>query len=267
MWRRVQALTANGVVLHVEDVGPRDAPAVVFSNSVGTDFRVWQKLVPLLPDGLRVIRYDKRGHGLSACPAAPYSIDDHLRDLAALLDVLKVGRAVVVGLSVGGMIAQALAAARPDLVRALVLCATGHKIGTAEMWNARIQSVRQGGIEALSEPILERWFSTRFRNAHPEELALWRSMLTRTPAEGYIGTCAALRDADLTESTGSLDLPAICVAGGEDGATPPDLVRSMADLFGASFAQIDGVGHLPCVEAPEALAAIISKFLRENSVA
>ena len=262
----MRAATVNGVILHFEDVGPRSATTVVFSNSVGTDFRVWQKLVRLLPPELRVIRYDKRGHGLSTCPAAPYSIDDHLRDLAGLLDALEVKNAIIVGLSVGGMIAQALAAARPDLVRALVLCATGHKIGTSEMWNARIQRVREGGIGALSEPILERWFSETFRGANAEELALWRSMLTRTPAEGYIGTCAALRDADLTESTRGLDLPAICVAGGEDAATPPQLVKSMADLFGASFAQIDGVGHLPCVEAPEALAEILGNFLRRNGI-
>jgi 3-oxoadipate enol-lactonase len=262
----MKATIANGLVLHVDDQGLKNAPTLVFSNSLGTDLRVWQPLLPFLPKGLRFIRYDKRGHGLSECPAGPYSIEDHQRDLAGLLDQLEVRQAVIVGLSVGGMIAQALAAARPDLVTGLVLCDTAHKIGPAETWDARVEAIRQGGIAALSEPILERWFSADFRATRPDELALWRAMLTRTPVEGYVGTCAAIRDADLTESSRGLDLPVVCVAGSEDGATTPALVKSMAGLIGARFIEIEGAGHLPCVEAPEALARVISEFLGENDL-
>ncbi|MEM7025513.1 MAG: 3-oxoadipate enol-lactonase [Pseudomonadota bacterium] len=262
----MQATTTNGLVLHFEDVGPGDTPALVFSNSIGTEFRIWRELVTLLPDELRVICYDKRGHGLSECPTGPYAMNDHMRDLAGLLDRLEVKQATIIGLSVGGMIAQSLAVARPDLVRGLVLCDTAHKIGTPEMWETRIQTIRQRGIGVLSEPILERWFSASYRNERPEELAVWRAMLTRTPVEGYIGTCAAIRDANLTESSRALDLPTVCVVGSEDGATPPALVRSAADLIGAGFVEIEGPGHLPCIESPGALAEIIGRFLRENGI-
>lgn len=260
----MKAIEVNGLILHVEDQGPRDALPLVFSNSLGTDLRVWAPLLPHLPNDLRLIRYDKRGHGLSDCPDSPYVITGHRDDLICLLDELAVKNAVIVGLSVGGLIAQSVAAARPDLVRGLVLCDTAHKIGPRENWEMRIAAVKKGGITALSETILERWFSQDFRENRKKELALWRAMLTRTPAEGYVGTCAAIRDADLTQSSGALALPTVCVVGSEDGATPPELVKSTAELIGGGFVEIEGAGHLPCVESPEALACIIKTFLQEN---
>lgn len=260
----MKALEANGQVLHYADEGPRDGPIVVLSNSLGTDFRLWDPLLPHLPEGLRLIRYDKRGHGLSSCPDSPYTIEDHRDDLIGLLDRLAIKGAVIVGLSVGGMIAQALGAARPDLAKALVLCDTGHKIGPPEVWQTRIEAIQGGGIASLSDAILERWFSERFRQERKEALALWRAMLTRTPAQGYLGTCHAIQKADLTEGTKGLGMPVTCLVGSEDGATTPDLVRSMADLIGADCHVIDGAGHLPHIEAPEAVAAIIGGFFREN---
>jgi len=260
----MQALEANGQILHVDDQGAGGAQAIVFSNSLGTDFRVWDPLLPHLPSGLRIIRYDKRGHGLSTCPDGPYSIEDHAADLAGLLDQLKVKNAVVVGLSVGGMIAQSLAANRQDLVAGLVLCSTGHVIGPPDVWEARIEAIEKDGIAGLSEAILERWFSAAFHRDHPEDLAIWRAMLTRTPATGYLGTCRAIQAADLTESTKNLHVPAICVGGSEDGATPPSLVRSLAELIGTDFVEIEGAGHLPPVESPEMLGNIITSFLGEK---
>ena len=215
----MKALEANGQVLHFQDEGPRDGPVVAFSNSLGTDFRLWDPLLPFLADDLRLIRYDKRGHGLSTCPDGPYSIDDHGRDLEGLLDGLGIESAVIVGLSVGGMIAQALAAARPDLVKGLVLCDTGHVIGPPEIWETRIEAIRKNGIAEASSGILERWFSLRFHADRSGELALWRAMLTRTPVEGYLGTCRAIQNADLTEAARGLKMPALCVVGSEDGAT------------------------------------------------
>ncbi|MGI9418893.1 MAG: alpha/beta fold hydrolase, partial [Geminicoccaceae bacterium] len=197
----MNALQANGQVLHFMDEGPRDGSVVVFSNSLGTDFRLWDPLLPHLPEGLRLIRYDKRGHGLSSCPAAPYSIEDHRDDLAGLLDGLAIKDAVVVGLSVGGMIAQALGAARPDLAKALALCDTGHLIGPPSIWEARIQAIGENGLDAAADGVMERWFTKAFRDGQPDQLSLWRAMLARTPVDGYLGTCRAIQKADLTEGT------------------------------------------------------------------
>jgi 3-oxoadipate enol-lactonase len=256
-------MRANGVVLHYEDRGDKTAPALVFSNSLGTDFRIWDAVLPLLGSGHRFIRYDKRGHGLSEATPAPYKMADHVGDLTAILDTLGVTKAVIVGLSVGGMIAQALASTRPDLVRALVLCDTAHKIGTTELWNQRIDAVTKNGIASISGAILERWFTPAYRSPDNADFAGYANMLTRTPVAGYAGTCAALRDADLTELTRALRLPVLCVVGDKDGATPPDLVRSTAELIrGAEFRIIADAGHIPCVEQPRALAGLIGTFLK-----
>jgi 3-oxoadipate enol-lactonase len=251
--------------LHFRDENARAPQAIVFANSLGTDLRIWDDMVALFDNEFRTLRYDLRGHGLSDAPPAPYSIDDHVADLAALLDVRGIKGAILVGLSVGGMIAQGLAGRRPELVRQLALCDTAHKIGTPEMWNARIEAVRKGGIAAIADAVLERWFSAEFRRTRPEELTGYRNMLTRMPVEGYVGTCAALRDADLTETSRSLTQPTLCLVGEEDGATPPELVRSLSALIpNAAFKAIPEAGHLPCVEQPKVLASLIRAFARRN---
>jgi len=165
---------------------------------------------------------------------------------------------------VGGMVALGLAARRPDMVRGLVLCDTAHQIGSDALWNERIEQIRRHGIESIADAILERWFSNSYFQADPEAVAGWRNMLVRTPVEGYIGTCAALRDADLTTAAENLKLPVYCLCGSDDGATPPDLVRSMSALIaGSRFQLVDGAGHLPCIEAPEALAGVIDSLIVE----
>jgi len=253
----------NSIGLHIAETGDADAPALVFSNSLGTDFRTWDEVLPLLSAGLRVVRYDKRGHGLSDCPPGPWTIEDHVSDLAGLLDSLGVKNAVICGLSVGGLIAQGLAASRPDLVKALILCDTGAKIGDESTWNPRIEAVRTNGIASIADPILERWFSAEYRASSPE-MPIWRNMLVRTPATGYALTCAAIRDADYRENTAALRLPCLAMAGDEDGATPPDLVRETAALIpGSRFELIDGAGHLPCIEKPAVVAGLINGFLKE----
>ncbi len=260
----MQMIRLGDINCHYAQQGAADAPAVVFANSLGTDFRLWDQIMPLLPAGLRFIRYDKRGHGLSDGPKGPYFMGDLVADLAALMDALKVKDAVVVGLSIGGMIAQGLAAERPDLVRGLVLSNTGAKIGTPPIWDERMDLVRTGGIEALADGTLQRWFSSQFHTTRAEELAGFRNMLCRTWVEGYLGCSAAIRDTDLLDSTARLRLPTLGIAGSEDGSTPPDLVREMTDLIpGADFTLIRGAGHLPCVEKPEDYATLLSDFLNQ----
>ena len=254
----------NRIVLHYEVLGAETAPVLVFCNSLGTDFRIWEKVVALLKDRYRIVLYDKRGHGLSEATPAPYALADHVDDLAALLDHLKIARATIVGLSVGGLVAQRLAASRPDLVAALVLADTAHKIGTEARWNERIEAVNAKGIASIADGVLQLWFTPAFRANDNPEFAGYHAMLTRSNVEGYAGTCAALRDADLTESTRALRVPVLCLVGDQDGSTPPALVRSMADLIeGAEFRIIENAGHLPNVEQPHAFAGLILSFLEK----
>ena len=249
------------VRLHYRDEGPRDGPPVVFANSLGTDMRLWDPVLPHLPEGLRIIRYDKRGHGLSSCPPAPYAMGALITDVERLLDHLNVRECVFVGLSIGGMIAQGLAVKRLDIVRALVLSNTGSKIGTRAIWAERIDTVLRDGIETLADAVMERWFSKEFRDT--PELELWRNMLVRQEPQGYAGCSAAISHTDFMTPTSGLRLPALGIAGTEDGSTPPDLVRETVELIPASkFALLRKAGHLPCVEQPEEYGRILTDFLK-----
>ncbi|WP_108482401.1 3-oxoadipate enol-lactonase [Oceaniglobus ichthyenteri] len=260
----MRAISANGVTLHVQTGGnPAGAP-VLFANSLGTDLRLWDALIALLPPDLRLIRYDMRGHGLSGCPDGPYTMDDLTADAEALIETLELGAVTFVGLSIGGMVGQSLAARRPDLVRALVLSNTAARMGDAASWDARIAAITADGLASMADAILDRWFAPRFR-ATPEA-DLWGAMLARTPQTGYLGCCAAIANADLTDATQALRLPTLAIAGSDDGASPADLVAATAALVpGAAFHVIDGTGHLPCVEDPAAYAAILTPFLKEHA--
>ena len=252
---------AGDVRLHYRVDGPDDGPPVVFVNSLGTDLRLWDPILPLLPKGLRIIRFDKRGHGLSTCPPAPYSMGALINDTEKLLDFLGVKACVFVGLSIGGMIAQGLAVKRLDLIRAMVLSNTGAKIGTPEIWADRIADVEKGGIECLANAVMERWFSKDFR-ATPE-LELWRNMLVRQEDAGYVGCSAAISNTDFFTPTSGLRLPCLGIAGSEDGSTPPDMVRETVGLVpGSKFHVIRKAGHLPCVEQPEEYAQVLTEFLK-----
>ncbi|PWE32107.1 3-oxoadipate enol-lactonase [Maritimibacter sp. 55A14] len=260
----MQMIDLGDVRLHCVETGTPDGAPLVFANSLGTDLRIWDRVVDRMPRELHIVRYDMRGHGLSSCPGGPYAMGALVRDAERLLDRLEVRDCVFVGLSIGGMVAQGLAVKRLDQIRALVLSNTAAKIGTAEAWQDRIAVVEKDGIAALAEPVLERWFSARFRREHPAELEGWRNMLTRQPAQGYAGCCAAIAGTDFYTPTSGLTLPTLAIAGSEDGATPPDLVRETAGLIhGAQFELIRGAGHIPCVEAPERYAELLEGFLRE----
>ncbi len=258
----MQIADLGDVQLHYQTDGNPDGAPIVFANSLGTDLRLWDSVLPHLPDGLRIIRFDKRGHGLSSQPPGPYSMGALIRDTEALLDHLGVRNCVFVGLSIGGMIAQGLAVKRMDQIRALVLSNTAAKIATPAIWQDRMAAVRAGGIEALADATMERWFSKAYRTS--ADHLLWRNMMVRQPVEGYLGCCAAISGTDFYTPTSGLRLPTLGIAGSEDGSTPPDLVRETVDLIpGSRFELMRKAGHLPCVEHPKQYAALLRRFLSD----
>lgn len=256
---------ANGLVVHYLIEGPEGLPTLVFINPLGCDLRVWTDVACILKPDFRVLCYDKRGHGLSESgPDAEMA--DYAQDLAALLEVLGVGRAAIVGMSIGGVIAQELCRQRPDLVAALVLCDTAAKIGTDKSWDERIAAVERGGIESIAEAVLERWFTAEFRDRRAPEYAGVRAMLTRTPKQGYLAACGALKRADLRPSAPLIEVPTLCLVGDQDGSTPVALVRQTAALIkGAQFEIIEGAGHLPNVEKPAAVARLIAEHVTRTA--
>lgn len=258
----MQIAEVNGTALHYRLEGPEGGAPIVFINGLGTDLRLWDDVLPHLPEGLRILRFDKRGHGLSDVPPPPYKMGTLVADTEALMKHCGLSDACVVGLSIGGMIAQGLALKRLDLVRGLVLSNTAAKIANPAIWDDRIAKAEAGGLQALAASSLERWFSRRFR-ATPE-IALWEHLFVRSPLVGWIGGAQAIANTDFYTPTSGLRLPTLGIAGSEDGSTPPDLVRETVNLIpGSEMVLMRGVGHLPCVEAPEAYAEHLTAFLRK----
>ncbi len=252
----------DDIRLNAEVQGPVDGPPVVFLNALGTDMRLWDAVVPLLPPGLRLLRFDARGHGGSDVPAPPYAMGALIRDAERLMDHFGLKDAVVVGLSLGGLVAQGLAIKRLDLVRAMVLSNTAAKIGSAEMWQGRIEEVRRTGLASYADGSMARMFGRNWAQATGVDLA--RAMLVGTAEDGWCGTAAAIAGTDFYTPTASLTLPSLIIAGANDAATPPDLVRETADLIrGHRFALMRGTGHLPPLEKPAEWAALLATFLAD----
>lgn len=261
----LRAATVDGITLHLGISGPDTAPPVMLVHSLGTDLRIWDAVVENLAGHFRLIRHDNRGHGLSSAPAGPYRMPELADDLRGLMDHLSIERAAICGISVGGQIAQDFASRFPERVERLVLCDTGHRIGDAELWNERIRAAGDQGLDAMTDAVLERWFTEDYRRERSAETALWGAMLARTPVEGYAGTCAAIRDADYTGAAGEITAPTLCVCGERDLATTPALMRELAGLMPHSRLEIvAGAAHLPCIERPEEFAALVRSFLEER---
>jgi 3-oxoadipate enol-lactonase len=252
----------NNLTIHYQVEGSAGSPALVFVNSLGSDWRIWDEVVPHFSGRFFVIRYDKRGHGLSDCPPGPYTIGTLADDLAGLLDDLGVNTAVPIGISVGGMIALAFAARYPPRVPKLVLSNTGAVIGTAVYWAERIAALKANGFDELGSGILARWFSPAFAQAQPAAYCGYGNMLRRTPLAGYIATCAAIRDADLRDAARSVQVPTLVLCGAEDAAAPPELSQALVEMLGnGRYHLIPHAAHLPCIEQPQKMAEAIAEFI------
>ena len=256
-------IRANGGVVHYRDEGPRAGPPIVLVNALGSDLRIWDEVAARLAGDFRVVRYDKRGHGLSEAGPDRADMADYAQDLAGLLDALGVARATVVGLSIGGLVAQELYRQSPERFAGLVLSDTAAKIGDDASWDARIAAIEAGGVEAVADGVMERWFTAGFRARRRDELTGWRTMLVRSPKQGYLAACGALKRADLRPFAGTIAVPTLCLAGDEDGSTPVALVRETAAMIpGAGFEIIAGAGHIPGIEQPEATAGWLARHAR-----
>jgi 3-oxoadipate enol-lactonase len=237
-----------------------DGISLVFINSLGTDLRMWDNVCSHLPTNWATLRMDKRGHGLSDTAPDGYGIPELAEDVIAAMDDAGFDSAVLVGCSIGGLIAQHIALMAPEKVQGLVLSNTASMLGAAEGWHARIDGVRENGMAAMAEGILPRWFGPKML-ANPNA-ALWRTLLARTDQDGYISTCAAIAGTDITDRLGEITQPALVFGGKHDLATPPEIVEALArNLPRADLVMFEETGHLPAIEAPEAFAGALTKFV------
>lgn len=250
--------------LHLRVTGPGAGPPVLLLHSLGADLRLWDAVADRLPR-LRLVALDAPGHGLSATPPGDWDARDHAADAVAAMDALGLARAAVAGCSLGGLVAQALALDHPGRVAGLLLSNTAARLGSPELWRDRARAVEAGGMAAVAEAVLARWFPPAFRAS--DDARPWEAMLRRTDPRGYALACGALARGDLTAEVPRIAAPVTMLGGSEDVATPPELVAATAARIpGARLEVIEGAGHLPALDAPDRVARALSDLVERAGV-
>ena len=255
------AVKAGDAVLSARVDGVAGKPWLLLSNSLAADLSMWEDQIDLLTRTHRVLRYDTRGHGQSSAPLGPYAFDDLVADMVALLDHVGAERADVMGLSLGGMTALGLGLGYPGRVRRMVVCDARADAPApfVQSWDDRIAAIHAGGMAAIVDGTLARWFTPAADPSVPERA---RVMILATSPIGYEGCAAALKRLDYLRHLGGMSVPVRYVVGAEDMGAPPQVMRAMAEATpGASFAQIAATAHVPNMENPAAFAAALGDFL------
>jgi 3-oxoadipate enol-lactonase len=239
--------------------GPPDAPPLLLGNALGTDVRMWDRVVAHLGDRFRIVRFDHRGQGASAVPEGPYDIADLGRDVVALLDELAIGTTAFCGVSIGGMVALWLGAFAPERVERLVVCCSSARPAPPERWVERARVVTRAGSTApIADAVVTRWLTPHFAAEHPEVACELKAMLLASPPAGYAACCGVLERLDLRVALGRVRAPTLVVAGGDDEALPPEHGEQIADgVPGARYVLLDRAAHIPMAERPDAVAALI----------
>lgn len=241
--------------------GRDDAPAVLLLHSLGTSHALWDEQLPALVDRFRLIRYDMRGHGKSTAPPGEFTIEQLGGDALAVLDGASADKAIVCGVSIGGLTSIWLGQHAAHRVSRLVLANTAARIGTAEVWSDRIRFVRENGIEITAEHAMLRWFTDEFRAKHPDVVARYLGIARSCPIESYLGACAALRDTDLRRDLHRVIAPALVVAGSEDVSTTVADSAYLRDNIPNARMEVLEAAHLSNVGQPEKFAALLEEFL------
>lgn len=257
--------TATGN-FRIEIEGPEGAPALMLSNSLGTDLHMWDPQIPALARKFRVIRYDSRGHGRSIAEAGPYSIAMLGQDALAIMDALALPKTHWLGLSLGGMVGQWLLAHAPARLGRAVLANTSSFMPDARPWNARIVNVQKNGMASVTGAVIERWFTPEFQSRNPAAVERIADMLRLTPTQGYIAACAAVRDMDQRETIRRAGNPTLIIAGTRDPATPPSLCKHIVEAIpDAQYVEFD-TAHLSNIEEPEAFTSAVMNFLSAKAI-
>lgn len=251
----------NGVRLFYTVDGAADAPALLLSNSMGTTHEMWAPQMQALTARYRVIRYDRRGHGQSDSPAAPYTIDDLAADSVAVMDAAGVEKVHWMGLSIGGMIGLRIATIAPERINRLVVASAGVFMGPPEVWNGRIKTAQKRGIEPLAQPTMGFWFTKDFLTANPEAVDVIRAQFVQTTLDGFIGCSSAMRDMDQRESIRSVVAPTLVVVGSNDQNTSPNEAALIVGRLQNSHGLILRGSHIINVEQSTAFTEAVLKFL------
>lgn len=251
------------VGIHYELSGPADRPVFLLAHPLGVNLSIWEPQLAEFSKHFRVLRYDARGHGDSSVPPGDYSIPGLAEDALGLLDALRIDHAHFCGISMGGMTGMWLGANARSRFDKIVLSNTAVKIGTAESWTTRIESVRKTGMAAIAPSIIERWFTFEFRAGSPHIVAGVQNILEKTDPQGYMASCAAIRDMDYREKISAVRSPILIISGSNDpGTTPADGQYIASKIPGAIYSELPA-SHLSNVEAARQFTAEVLRFLTQ----
>lgn len=244
-------LAARTGTLRWSDTGGDHRSTLILIHSLGTDRFLWEPQLGVLSKVRRVVAVDLPGHGESSARPGPYTIEDLGRDVLDIASECGVTRFDVCGVSIGGLISLWLACNAPEAVSTLIAGNTAARLGSADLWAERIEAVETHGMEGIREAVVERFFAPGFGHRSPRDFEAMNRVLAATDPIGYVGCCAALRDADLTEDVARVECPTLIIAGEHDVAAPPEQSNHLGDQIGDSrVVVVPETGHLSNIEAP-----------------
>ncbi|WHR57624.1 3-oxoadipate enol-lactonase [Acinetobacter haemolyticus] len=252
----------QGYQLAVQVQGQKDAPVIVFSNSLGTDHGMWQAQVEALSEHYQVVTYDTRGHGMSRV-IEQSTLQNLAEDVVDILDALRIDKAHFCGISMGGITGLYLAIHHSDRFLSVTIANSAAKIGTAEAWNNRADSVEQHGLAELVKTTHTRWFSEHFDYAHDVLAQKTIQSLAVTPAQGYANACRALAGADLSDQLQQIHIPTLIIAGQFDPVTTVQDAAFMHQSISQSQIEILAASHLSNIEQPQVFNQALSKFIQK----
>ena len=254
--------TSNDAQINYQTFGDATKPALIFSNSLGTNFKMWQAQIDFFQQDFFVIFYDTRGHGASSAPQGPYSIDQLGQDVVNLLDHLNVEKAAFCGISMGGLTGQWLAIHRPERFNQVVVCNTAAKIGQEQAWNDRAALVREQGLQPIASTAASRWFTEPFIQSNATVVNNLQNDLAAGSAEGYASCCEALAKADVREQLKDITVPVLVVAGQQDPVTTVVDGQFMVERIANSQLFEINASHISNVELPNEFNQAVKQFIQ-----
>lgn len=255
-------IKANGIEISYQFDGPVNAPVLMLSNSLLTDYGMWDLQVPAFAAKYRLLRYDTRGHGGTEATPGPYTIDLLAADVVALLDALRIDRVNFLGLSMGGMIAQCLAAKHAARLRTVVLCDTACHLPPESAWDDRIALAQSKGTSAFVKGMTERWLTQSYRETHPAQMEKMATMISRTAVDGLVGCAHAIKKMNQASILADIKMPTLIIVGEQDVGTPVSAAEFLQrGIQGSKLVVIKNAGHLPNIEQTEIFDRAVLDFL------
>lgn len=254
-------IISNDAEINYQTFGDQNKPALIFSNSLGTNFSMWQPQIDAFKNDFYIVCYDTRGHGGSSAPLGPYSIDQLGTDVIHLLNHLHIEKAIFCGISMGGLTGQWLAIHHPDRFNHVMVCNTAAKIGQENAWNDRAQLVREQGLGSIASTAASRWFTEKFIQNHPKVVKELSINLASGSPEGYASCCEALSKADLRANLKDIRVPMLIVAGSRDPVTTvADGQYMVNNIKSSALYEIDA-SHISNIEQPTTFNQALRQFI------